>query len=109
MLLIDKLSVTETALARIGLEVARLKPRASDVMVLSYMSRFVNADGTTVRGFSPGYTIEFEPKHDGGDIWAKARLPDGTELYFIPRFRSASACVMDVASSYTLSIEPAAP
>ena len=108
MQVIESLTVSERALVRISREVARLKPDASDIMVLTFMSRFINADGTTVDGFAPGYTIEFVRDHKGRGIWAKAHLPDGTEIHFIPRLASfhGKSYALDVASGYTLSLEP---
>lgn len=110
MQVIKSLTASQPALAVISRDRVRLRAEPSDIMVLDYLIRFVNADGTNVEGFAPGYTIGFERDHWGGAIWAKAYLPDGTEVHFIPRLDDVHGknYVLDVASGYTLSMEPAA-
>lgn len=52
-----------------------------------YSPSFTNPDGTTVTGFRPGYTVGSIPPNGLGDHWALARLPDGLEFLFMPKFK----------------------
>lgn len=106
---IDNITVTDLAWAIINKQRARHQPNAELSIVLYYMPSFTNADGTNVEGFAPGYTIDFVVRPPAGDNWIKARLPDGAEFQFMPKFgwRPDESYVVDQASSYTLSIGPA--
>ena len=57
MQVIKSLTASQPALAVISRDRVRLRAEPSDIMVLDYLIRFVNADGTNVEGFAPGYTI----------------------------------------------------
>jgi hypothetical protein len=72
------------------------------------MPTFTDADGSSVDGFAPGYTIDFVRRPPAGDNWVRARLPDGTAFHFMPKFRWSpdESYLVDQASSYTLSIGP---
>jgi hypothetical protein len=109
MLQIENITVTDRAWAILRQQKARHEPNAGLTITLYYMPAFTNADGTTVDGFAPGYTIDFAVQPPSGDNWVAARLPDDTEFRFMPKFtwRPDETYVVDQASSYTLSIGPA--
>ncbi len=105
---IHNITLTDPAWAIIRMQKARHQPSAELSIVLYYMPSFTNADGTNVEGFAPGYTIDFVVQPPAGDNWLKARLPDGTDFQFMPKFswHPDESYVVDQASSYTLSIGP---
>lgn len=104
---IENINVTERAWAIFREQRARHASGASLSIVLYYMPTFTNADGTTVDGFAPGYTIDLVTQSPAGDHWHRASLPDGATFLFMPRFtwRPDEQYVVDQASAYTLSIE----
>ena len=107
MLQIENISVTDRAWKIFREQRARHVSNASLSIVLYYMPTFTNADGSTVDGFAPGYTIDFVTQSPAGDRWLKADLPDGTNFLFMPKFawRPDERYVVDQVSAYTLSIE----
>lgn len=111
MLKIDNIVVTDRALAIFRGLRARQPANARLSIALHYMPRFVNADGSTVDGFAPGYTIDFVAQAPVGEAWIEASLPDGSAFRFMPKFtwRADEKYVVDQASAYTLSIGPAPP
>ncbi|MEO7223446.1 MAG: hypothetical protein ABIY37_13325 [Devosia sp.] len=106
---IDNVIVTDRAWAIFRQQQARHESNLGLSIALYYMPTFTNADGTSVEGFAPGYTIDFVVQPPSGDNWVMARLLDGTEFQFMPNFawRPDESYVVDQASSYTLSIGPA--
>jgi hypothetical protein len=107
---IDNVVVTNRAWAIFRQQLGRQAANARGVIVLHYMPRFVNADGSTVDGFAPGYTIDFVAQAPESDAWIEASLPDGSAFRFMPKFawRADENYVVDQASAYTLSIGPVA-
>ena len=103
MLQIDNIIVTDRAWAIFRQEQARHQSSARLLIALRYMPTFTNADGITVDGFAPGYTIDFGVQSPPGGQWVKARLSEGTEFQFMPKFiwRPDESYVVDQASSYT--------
>jgi hypothetical protein len=105
---IYNLEVTERAQAifRRQQELHRADPPLP--IALHYMPTFVNADGSAVEGFAPGYTIDFVAQPPEGAEWLRAKLPDGTEFRFMPKFvwRADETYLVDQASDYTLSLGP---
>ena len=110
MLQVENIVVSDRAWAIFRRERARHTSTVKLSIALYYMPAFTNADGTTVDGFAPGYTIDFAGQAPVGDAWISARLPDGTLFQFMPRFawRADERYVVDQASAYTLSIGPRA-
>ena len=108
-MLIDNITITERAWAIFRREQARHQSNPPLSIALYYMPAFTNADGSKVEGFSPGYTIDFVAQPPPGERWITAKLPDGTAFQFMPKFiwRADERYVIDQASAYTLSIEPA--
>lgn len=106
MLQIDNITVTDRAWAIFRRAQARHQSDRRLLIALYYMPSFTNADGSDVEGFVQGYTIDFVKQSPPGDHWLLARLPDGTEFRFMPKFtwRPEGRYVVDEASSYTLSI-----
>ncbi len=106
MLRLKNITVTDRAAEYFRRERARRHANARPVTLI-YMTSFTNPDGSTVEGFAPGYTIDFED-WEPGDHWVMATLADGTEIWFMPEitFRPDESYVVDLASSYTLSIGP---
>jgi hypothetical protein len=109
MLQVDNVDVTERAWAIFRQQRTRNPAYASRVIALHFMPSFVNADGSNVEGFAPGYTIDFVDHIPTGEGWMQARLPDGSAYYFMPKFdwRVDKRYVTDQASAYTLAIRPA--
>ncbi len=96
MRIVTNFSVTAKADANLKKEMAASPPEPGSVFALVYMFQFENADGTMVKGFRPGYQAGPWPtKHIGGR-WLLARLPNGTEFYFLPRG------VWDAGATYRL-------
>jgi hypothetical protein len=110
MKLISNISLSERALAVFKRERAAVSVRAGEVFALAYMFSFVNADGSTVKGFRPGYMAGAWPAAQLSEKWALAKPPDSAEFYFLPRFkwRARDHYVIDLVSPlYALfSIEP---
>ena len=52
-----------------------------------YIEFFREPDGTTVKGFVPGYQAGSWPSRDITPDWLFTRLPDGTQFYLLPRFK----------------------
>jgi hypothetical protein len=106
---IYNIGASERGLRRLRLELERIRPAAGDVVALTYMSRFVDRNGITIAGFVPGYSAGPVEGGEFGDLWAMAHLSYGTSFLFMPKFvwRAEATYVVDVASPYTLSIEPA--
>ncbi len=106
MKIVTNVVVADRAAAILASEVKKRRPGSRDVLALHFMASFTNADGTTVDGFAPGYTIDYVPDRDFSDDWLLARLPDGTAFRFMPKFEWSAdrRYVVDQVSSYTLSI-----
>jgi hypothetical protein len=109
MLKVDNVDVTERAWAIFRQQRGRNPTNPSRVIALHFMPTFVNADGSNVEDFAPGYTIDFVAGIPPGEGWVQASLPDGSSYYFMPKFdwRADTRYVVDQASAYTLSIRPA--
>ena len=86
MLWITNISISPAATLVLDQERATFKRHGSDVFALIYMFSFINADGTAVADFHPGYTAGAWGAEYLGAKWALARLPHGLEFYFLPRF-----------------------
>lgn len=106
MLHVDNVTVTDKAWTIIRRARARHRSDPALMIALYYMPSFTNADGSNVEGFVPGYTIDFIAQLPPGDHWVVARLPDGTEFRFMPKFtwHPHESYVVDQASAYALSI-----
>ena len=87
MLRVTNISITKRAASVLSREWARFKADPGEAFALIYVSSFTNADGTTVDGFRPGYMAGPLYVKGLGSNWALARLPDGLEFYFNPRFK----------------------
>jgi hypothetical protein len=107
MKVIDNLAVTSRAAVIFDAEAKKLRP--GEVIALYYMPSFTNADGSTVAGFRPGYTIDRVKDRVFDDPWILAHLPDGLAIRFMPKFRwqDHDSYVLDRESGYTFSIGPA--
>jgi len=105
---VQNLTATSRALVAFQLDVERRKPKPNQVRAFYFMPSFTNADGTLVKGFVPGYTIDWIADQDFGNAWLTARLSKEISVRFMPRFawRDDGAYVLDRASTYTFSIEP---
>lgn len=100
MLLLTNISITDRAAAVLQQEKLAFRARRGDVFALVYMFSFVNADGTIVEGFRPGYMAGPWPVEYLSARWAVARLPDGIEFHFMPRFEwnARARYIMDLVS-----------
>jgi hypothetical protein len=85
MLLITNISITEKAAITLDVLKATVEPLPGEIFALYYMVSFVEADGTTVEGFRPGYTAG-SWKYRDAPMWALARFASGMEFHFMPRF-----------------------
>lgn len=111
MQLITNIAITERASKVLRDQRAKFRPRvAGEVFGLFYSPSFINADGTNVAGFRPGYMVGSQTPLGLGDHWALARLPDGSEFLFMPKFKpDGSRRMVDLASEVfaIFSIAPA--
>jgi hypothetical protein len=112
MLLITNISVASVASKVLRQQRAKFRPRQpGDVLALLYTSSFTNPDGTTVAGFRPGYMVVSHSPVGLADHWVRARLSDGSDFLFMPKFRwvADEHYVVDMASEVfaLFSIEPA--
>lgn len=106
MKIVENVVVTDRAAAIFQLDSERRRPKPDDVIALYFMPSFKNADGTTVDGFAPGYTIDYVGDRAFNDRWVMGHLPDGTSFRFMPKFdwRADATYVLDGASGYTFSV-----
>lgn len=111
MIRITNISATDRAAAVLRREGAKFKGRAGEPFALFYVPFFVNADGTTVEGFAPGYMAGTMNVDRPGNHWALAQLADGTEFCFMPKFKwsPSDQYVVDMAGTgfAMFSIAPA--
>jgi hypothetical protein len=111
MLRINNISSTGRAAELLDRHFVVFKPRRpDDVFALTYISRFVEKDGTTVAGFRPGYTVDSVSPAGLGEMWALAQPFRTPEFLFMPRFkwRADAKYLIDVASETfeLFSVEP---
>lgn len=101
MIRITNISASSRAAAVLRREGAKFKGQAGEPFALFYMPFFVNADGTTVEGFEPGYAAGPMNVDRPGDHWVLARLADGTEFCFMPKFKWSLGAhyIIDMAGS----------
>jgi hypothetical protein len=57
-----------------------------DVFALAYMSSFTEADGTTVNGFRPGYTVHSLAPEGLASSYVLAQPAGAPQFYFMPKF-----------------------
>jgi hypothetical protein len=81
------ISITDRAAKFLREDRARSRLDAGDVLAFGFISRFVNADGSTVHGFEPGYMATAQPASEVSESDLVAQLPDGTVFYFMPKFQ----------------------
>jgi hypothetical protein len=101
MRLITNIAARDHALQALHQQRDKFKPRlVGEVFALFYSPSFINQDGTTVAGFFPGYMVGSQSPVGLGDHWAMARLPDGLEFLFMPKFVPDHRTVLiDLASN----------
>jgi hypothetical protein len=90
MITIKNISLTARAAADFHRARLAFKPDHGEVFALVWVSSYANADGTAVPGFQPGYMCGPLYAHGLASPWALAELPDGSQFYFMPRFRWAA-------------------
>lgn len=82
------------------------------MFALSYTSSFTNPDGTTVKGFEPGWQVCAWSRRYLGPEPLVVRLAHGTEFHLIPRYgwNRQEHYVMDLLSLqheiYSITPEP---
>jgi hypothetical protein len=82
-----KLMVTASADSALRRAFADFEPKQGTGLALVYTSTFTNSDGTTVRGFRPGYLPSPWPASYLGSAWIRAKIVDAGEFYLMPNFR----------------------
>lgn len=88
MILITNATISERAAKVLRQQRDHFRPRhAGEVFALFYSPSFINPDGTTVAGFSPGYMVGSQSPDGLGDHWARVWLPAGPEFLFMPKFK----------------------
>lgn len=112
MIRVSNIWASDEAYTLLWRERARFKPRrAGEIFAMLYWSGFTEPDGTTVKGFRPGYSVHSQAPNGLGDHWAMAQLIDGPDFLFMPKFawRSDEDYLVEVASEMfaTFSIGPA--
>ena len=87
VMLIKNIALSERAAPEFRRKRLAFKARPGEIFALVWVFRYVDPDGTTVPGFEPGYMCG--PLYSEGldDNWALARLPDGSQFHFMPRFK----------------------
>jgi len=87
MLLITNISLATRATEDFQRQRLAFNADPGEVFALVWVSSHVNADGTAVPGFEPGYMCG--PLYAKGlaSPWAIAQLPDGSCFHFMPRFK----------------------
>ena len=112
MLRITNISITERAASLLRELQETFRPRvAGDVFAMAFMSSFVEADGTRVKEFRPGYIRHSVSPLERGAMWAVAQPGNGIEFLFMPKFqwRAEQRYVIDLISEklQLFSIGPA--
>ena len=104
---IHNISITAPAERFLRQQMARTRLREGDIWSLGFISRFVNADGSTVDRFVPGYMVEAWPRASLTERYLVAHLPDETVFYFLPKFNwSASERYVVDLDGFMFSIGP---
>lgn len=101
MLRITNISATKRAAELLDRHRAMFGPRVvGEVFGLSFISSFVERDGSNVAGFSPGYYVDSISPMNLGPMWALAQPTGAPEFLFMPRFewQAGERYVVDVAS-----------
>ncbi len=108
MMFITNISLAKQAESEFHRKRLAFKARAGEVFALVWVSRYVNADGTAVAGFKPGYMCGPLYSDGLGSHWALAQLPDGSQFHFMPRFKwSARERYVVDKQGFLFSIGPA--
>jgi hypothetical protein len=97
MLRITNVSLTERAVIALDSRKVLTRLDPDDVFALAYIISFTGADGATLAGFVPGYSLTVMRRHQLGESCVLMQLPKGMELYVLPRPRpgyelQAGAC-----------------
>jgi hypothetical protein len=87
ILQINNIAISKEAAVVLRKARSAFRPRhTGDVFAMYFVSSFVNADGTAVEGFHPGYEAGRLSLGGLKAQWAKAHLPEGLDFYFMPKF-----------------------
>jgi hypothetical protein len=107
MMSVTNISITAKAAAALRRKRSTFKPAPGESFALVWVSSHVDADGQTLAGFTPGYMAGPLFTDQLSEGWALARMPDGTEFYFMPRFtwRADEQYIVDLSRAL-FSIEP---
>lgn len=110
---ITNISATVRAAEILDRHVVMFTPRViGDAFALTFVSSFVEPDGTTVVGFRPCYSADSVSPHSLNAMWALAQPKGAPEFLFMPKFdwRDDELYLVDVASEAfgLLSIGPVA-
>lgn len=84
---IANLSITELAAEALRRARLEVKPSPTSALALVYTSSFRERDGSSMRGFRPGYLPTPWPADYLGSAWLRAHLADTGEFFLMPRFR----------------------
>ena len=106
MKLVENFTVTDGAAVIFRADLAMRPLQRDEVIALHFMPSFVDARGTTVDGFVPGYTVDRVRDRTFGDNWLLVQPPGGIAFRFMPKFdwQPDQLYVVDQVSAYTLSI-----
>lgn len=101
MLRIVNISCTGRAAELLDRHGVMFTPRhPGEAFALTFTSSFVEADGTPVAGFKPGYSADSVSPTNLSDMWALALPAGAPEFLFMPKFRwrAEESYVIDIAS-----------
>lgn len=101
MLRMTNISATTRAAELLDRHRAMFSPRdVGEVFGLSFISSFLERDGSEVAGFKPGYGVDSVSPINLGPMWALAQPTGAPEFLFMPRFewQASEHYVVDVAS-----------
>ena len=87
MLRITNISISDRAAEVLDRLWVTYRPQEpGDVFALAYMSSFTEADGSTVDGFRPGYTVYSLGLEGLARVWMLAEPAGAPQFYFMPKF-----------------------
>jgi hypothetical protein len=83
--IIADIDIAEGARETFHRQLAACRTASGESAGLVYVTKFVERDGTTVSGFTPGYMVG-AVSVGNPDRWVEGRLPDGMTFRFMPVF-----------------------
>jgi hypothetical protein len=86
MLPVANISITKSAEATLRQQRSRTRPSADEVLGMTYVEFFTEPDGSTVKGFVPGYQAGSWRMPYITQDWIRVNL-SGMDVYIMPKFK----------------------